>query len=66
LLQYLSDAVPETFQPMNVNLGIFPPLENRVRSRTDRCQAVGARALKALDAFLVTVGENGPNETDLF
>ena len=57
LLHYLSDAVPETFQPMNVNLGIFPPMENRIRSRTDRCQAVAARALKALGAFLGTLGE---------
>lgn len=70
LLHYLSDAVPETFQPMNVNLGIFPPLENRIRSRTDRCQAVGGRALKALGAFLESLGEsfveNGSNQTDLF
>ncbi|MFA0889432.1 MAG: methylenetetrahydrofolate--tRNA-(uracil(54)-C(5))-methyltransferase (FADH(2)-oxidizing) TrmFO [Synergistales bacterium] len=52
LLHYLSDALPETFQPMNVNLGIFPPLENRIRSRTDRCQAVAARAARAFDVFL--------------
>jgi methylenetetrahydrofolate--tRNA-(uracil-5-)-methyltransferase len=52
LLHYLSDALPETFQPMNVNLGIFPPLECRIRSRTDRCQAVASRAAKAFDAFL--------------
>jgi methylenetetrahydrofolate--tRNA-(uracil-5-)-methyltransferase len=52
LLHYLSDARPETFQPMNVNLGIFPPLEKKVRSRTDRCQAVAARAANAFDAFL--------------
>lgn len=57
LLHYLSDAVPETFQPMNVNLGIFPSLENRIRSRTDRCQAVASRALEALGAFLGTLGE---------
>ena len=57
LLHYLSDAVPETFQPMNVNLGIFPSLENRIRSRTDRCQAVASRALEALGAFLESLGE---------
>jgi len=52
LLHYLSDARPETFQPMNVNLGIFPPLEKKVRSRTDRCQEVAFRAERAFDAFL--------------
>jgi methylenetetrahydrofolate--tRNA-(uracil-5-)-methyltransferase len=56
LLHYLSDALPETFQPMNVNLGIFSPLEKRIRSRTDRCQAVAARAAMAFDAFLESRG----------
>lgn len=52
LLHYLSDARPETFQPMNVNLGIFPPLEARVRSRVERCQTVAERAAKVFDSFL--------------
>ena len=52
LLHYLSDARPEKFQPMNVNLGIFPPFEKRIRSRTERCEAVAARAAAAFDAFL--------------
>lgn len=54
LLHYLSDARPEKFQPMNVNLGIFPPLEKKVRSRTERCEAVAARAAAAFDAFLAS------------
>lgn len=55
LLHYLSDARPEKFQPMNVNLGIFPPLEKKVRSRTGRCEAVAARAAAAFDAFLASL-----------
>jgi len=55
LLHYLSDALPERFQPMNVNLGIFPPLEKRIRSRTDRCEAVAARAAAAFDSFLASL-----------
>ena len=55
LLHYLSDARPEKFQPMNVNLGIFPPLEKRVRSRTERCETVAARAAGAFDAFLASL-----------
>jgi len=55
LLHYLSDARPEKFQPMNVNLGIFPPLEKRIRSRTDRCEAVAARAAAAFDSFLASL-----------
>jgi methylenetetrahydrofolate--tRNA-(uracil-5-)-methyltransferase len=46
-------ADASTFQPMNVNFGLFPPLDERVR-RTDRKKAYTARALKALDAWLAT------------
>lgn len=52
LLHYLSDARPDSFQPMNVNLGIFPQLERKIRSRTDRCQAVADRAEASLEDFL--------------
>ena len=52
LLHYLGDARPETFQPMNVNLGIFPKLERKIRCRTERCQAYGTRSSEALEAFL--------------
>ncbi len=52
LLHYLSDARPDSFQPMNVNLGIFPQLERKIRSRNDRCQAVADRAEASLEDFL--------------
>ncbi|MEE8141337.1 MAG: FADH(2)-oxidizing methylenetetrahydrofolate--tRNA-(uracil(54)-C(5))-methyltransferase TrmFO, partial [Alphaproteobacteria bacterium] len=58
LLGHLTgDAMPETFQPMNVNFGLFPPIEagdaggRRPRGR-ERKQALSARALKDLDAWL--------------
>ncbi|MCW5731717.1 MAG: methylenetetrahydrofolate--tRNA-(uracil(54)-C(5))-methyltransferase (FADH(2)-oxidizing) TrmFO [Alphaproteobacteria bacterium] len=40
-----------TFQPMNVNFGLFPPLPERVR-RHDRKQAMTRRALADLGAWL--------------
>ena len=49
LLHYLGDALPATFQPMNVNLGIFPPLERKVRPQPERCRQVALRALEALE-----------------
>jgi methylenetetrahydrofolate--tRNA-(uracil-5-)-methyltransferase len=60
LLHYLSSAIPETFQPMNVNLGIFPPLETRIRSRMDRCRSVAERAEKSFDAFLERLSSEMP------
>jgi len=41
----------ETFQPMNVNFGLFPPIEGRFKGR-DRKRAMSARALIELDAWL--------------
>ncbi len=41
----------DTFQPMNVNFGLFPPLEGRVAKR-ERKPAMSARALSDLDAWL--------------
>ena len=40
-----------TFQPMNVNFGLFPPLEDRVRRR-ERRRAYAVRALAELDHWL--------------
>lgn len=57
LLFYLRDARPESFQPMNVNLGIFPRLPKKIRKRTERCEKVAERAAQAMDVFLA--------ETDL-
>jgi methylenetetrahydrofolate--tRNA-(uracil-5-)-methyltransferase len=44
-------AEAETFQPMNVNFGLFPPLEGRHRGR-ERKQAYSRRALADIDAWL--------------
>ncbi len=52
LLHYLSDAHEKGFHPMNVNLGIFPPLEEKVRNKALRCEMVSERARLALEEFL--------------
>ena len=47
-------AAADTFQPMNVNFGLFPPLAEggpRVRGR-ERKRAVADRALADIDAWL--------------
>ncbi len=49
LLTHLSEAEAENFQPMNVNYGLFPPLElKRKMKRADRRLAMAARALDSL------------------
>jgi methylenetetrahydrofolate--tRNA-(uracil-5-)-methyltransferase len=54
LLNYLQNALVEgrkTFQPMNVNLGIFPPLERHVKDKKQKARDNHARALDASRAF---------------
>ncbi len=43
--------VPGSFQPMNINFGLLPPLAERVRKK-ERKAAMAARALADLDAWL--------------
>ncbi len=58
LLFYLQDARPDAFQPMNVNLGIFPRLEKKIRKRTERCEKVAARAAEAMERFITRGGSS--------
>jgi len=63
------DAGPRSFQPMNVNFGLFPPLEKSVSRRADgerlrgpakvmaRRRALTARALRDLDFWTGAVME---------
>ena len=44
-------AAAATFQPMNVNFGLFPPLEHPVR-KAERKPALARRALADLEAWL--------------
>jgi methylenetetrahydrofolate--tRNA-(uracil-5-)-methyltransferase len=45
-----------TFQPMNVNFGLFPPLAQPIAAKAQRNPALAGRALDALDAWLATDG----------
>ena len=52
LLHHITgDADAETYQPMNVNFGLFPPIPGRSR-KADRKRAYTDRARAALDAWM--------------
>jgi methylenetetrahydrofolate--tRNA-(uracil-5-)-methyltransferase len=53
LVHYITDARAKGFQPMNVNFGLFPPLEGRFRGR-DKKRALSERALQDLENFIRT------------
>ena len=45
-----------TFQPMNINFGLFPPLDGRV-DKVERKPALARRALADLDAWLARLAQ---------
>jgi len=52
LLAHLVESSSDDFQPMNINYGLFPALEKRVRSRRERRLAMAERALEATRHWL--------------
>ncbi|MFQ5656109.1 MAG: methylenetetrahydrofolate--tRNA-(uracil(54)-C(5))-methyltransferase (FADH(2)-oxidizing) TrmFO, partial [Candidatus Methylomirabilales bacterium] len=51
ILRYITSADPSRFQPMNVNFGLLPPLEVRVRDRRERHAALARRSLAAMQGW---------------
>ena len=52
LLHYLKTTEPKHFQPMNMNLGLFPELQTRIRGKKDRAKIFRDNALNATKEFL--------------
>ncbi|MFD0587595.1 FADH(2)-oxidizing methylenetetrahydrofolate--tRNA-(uracil(54)-C(5))-methyltransferase TrmFO [Paenibacillus sp. GCM10027627] len=51
MAQYITTADFKHFQPMNANFGLFPPLENRIRNKKEKNEAIANRALDAIETF---------------
>ncbi len=56
LLSYPTTAAAENYQPMNITYGLFPPLEQRIRKRRDRRQALADRALQDIQTWFSDTG----------
>jgi methylenetetrahydrofolate--tRNA-(uracil-5-)-methyltransferase len=57
LLQHLRSARADGFQPMNVNYGLFPPLEGTGRiGKREKNQRLAERALAALEPYRAALG----------
>ncbi len=48
LAGYISNASVADFQPMNINFGLLPPLDRRVKGKREKNAAISQRALEAL------------------
>ncbi|RKO67544.1 FADH(2)-oxidizing methylenetetrahydrofolate--tRNA-(uracil(54)-C(5))-methyltransferase TrmFO [Desulfofundulus salinus] len=51
LAHYITSADPKHFQPMNVNFGLFPPLDENIKDRRRRNLALAQRALETLEGW---------------
>lgn len=60
LLRYLAHADPRSFQPINANFGLLPPLPQLVRDRQERNRAHAARAQAAYSAWMLETEEPRP------
>lgn len=51
LSNYITSARPESFQPMNINFGMFPPVSKKMPKQKRR-EEVARRSLETLELFL--------------
>ena len=52
LLRYVHGADHKSFQPMNANFGLLPPLPHRVRDKRKKRKALASRSLDAMSGFV--------------
>lgn len=52
LSRYISDPSVEKFQPMGCNMGILPPLSEKIRDKKLRYEKIAERGLKDLDKLI--------------
>ena len=52
LSRYISDETVADFQPMGANMGILPPLPERVKDKTVRYEKIAQRGLESLKQYL--------------
>ena len=52
---YVSNETVAAFQPMNINFGIIPPLDHRVKGKRNKNAEISARSLAVIDQMRDTV-----------
>jgi methylenetetrahydrofolate--tRNA-(uracil-5-)-methyltransferase len=60
LADYIANGPADNFQPMNSNLGLLPPLPERVRPKERRHQVMVERGLAAMDEVVSRLGRRVP------
>jgi len=52
LLAYITDETISNFQPMNMNFGILPKLNERIKSKQERYEKIATIALNKMKEFI--------------
>ncbi|MET0960335.1 MAG: FADH(2)-oxidizing methylenetetrahydrofolate--tRNA-(uracil(54)-C(5))-methyltransferase TrmFO [Psychrobacillus psychrotolerans] len=52
MARYITEANPKNFQPMNINFGLFPELQPKVRDKKVKVEQLANRALTTIQNFM--------------
>ena len=52
MARYITEANPKNFQPMNINFGLFPELQPKVRDKKVKIDLLADRALTTIQNFM--------------
>ena len=52
MARYITEANPKNFQPMNINFGLFPELQPKVRDKKVKTEQLANRALTTIRNFM--------------
>jgi len=55
LAHYISNSFLDNFQPMNINFGLFPALEKRIRNKKEKNFALAKRSLELIDKLKLRI-----------
>ncbi len=57
LLRHVTSSSPEGFQPSNINFGLIPPPEERIRDKREKKEYIVRRALQRWKEYLSEINE---------
>ena len=57
LIRHTTDSYTKDYQPMGCNMGILPPLDERVKGKQERYMSLAKRGLEKMKEFSKAVNE---------
>ena len=52
LIKYITDTSVKNFQPMNINFGLFPPVQRKMR-KAEKKKLIAEKALNTISTFII-------------